>query len=458
MASLNKPAASSNTGKILYRTLWRWHFYAGIFTIPFIIILSVTGALYLFKPQLDALHDAPFNNLVITAPVTSPQQQVNAVLSAMPDARLTAYQLPQAANDAVNILVNVAGEPFRVYVHPQTLSILNSESEHARFLHYVHDIHGELLIGKTGSIIVELAASWAIVLIFTGLYLWWPRNAKGLGGIIYPRLYLKGRLFWRDLHSVIGIWLSFCVLFLLISGLPWAFAWGSAFKEIRTLTGTAAPKQDWIIAGGTSAADNNSNIMADSGAHAEHQHDHSSVSPAAQNYALIDTIVANAQILHLAAPVLISAPSEKSPYWSAKSNSQNRPLRSDAYFDTRTGELTHEQTFAQRHIIDRVVGFGIAAHEGQLFGWLNQLVGLITALGLIIMSISGFIMWRKRAPTGALGAPPPLPDTALSTGFIAIILLAALLLPTLAVSLMLIITLEKTLLHRWPAAQKWLGV
>ncbi|RYZ90826.1 MAG: PepSY domain-containing protein, partial [Moraxellaceae bacterium] len=179
MASLNTPTANA-TGKILYRTLWRWHFYAGIFAIPFIIILSVTGALYLFKPQLDALHDAPFNNLAISGPVTSPQQHITAALTAIPNARFTAYQLPQAANDAVNILVNVAGEPFRVYVHPQTLSILNSESEHSRFLHYVHDIHGELLLGKTGSVLVELAACWAIVLVLTGLYLWWPRAPQAL--------------------------------------------------------------------------------------------------------------------------------------------------------------------------------------------------------------------------------------------------------------------------------------
>ena len=27
-----------------YRTIWRWHFYAGLFVMPFILILSVTGA------------------------------------------------------------------------------------------------------------------------------------------------------------------------------------------------------------------------------------------------------------------------------------------------------------------------------------------------------------------------------------------------------------------------------
>ena len=38
-----------------YNLAWRWHFYAGLFVIPFMILLSLTGIVYLFKPQLDQL-------------------------------------------------------------------------------------------------------------------------------------------------------------------------------------------------------------------------------------------------------------------------------------------------------------------------------------------------------------------------------------------------------------------
>ena len=56
-----------------------------------------------------------------------------------------------------------------------------------------------------------------------------------------------------------------------------------------------------------------------------------------------------------------------------------------------------------------VVGVGIAAHEGQLFAPLNQVLGVLTALGLITLCVSAFVMWRRRAPEGVLGAPPPIP-------------------------------------------------
>src|SRR3546814_7791072 len=66
-------------------------------------------------------------------------------------------------------------------------------------------LHGELLLGLGGSMLVELAASWAIVMLISGLYLWWPRDASGIAGIVYPRLRRGGRVFWRDLHAVVGL-------------------------------------------------------------------------------------------------------------------------------------------------------------------------------------------------------------------------------------------------------------
>jgi uncharacterized iron-regulated membrane protein len=116
------------------------------------------------------------------------------------------------------------------------------------------------------------------------------------------------------------------------------------------------------------------------------------------------------------------------------------------------------QSFTQRPLTDRIIGIGIAAHEGQLFGWLNQLLGLLTALGLITLCISGFIMWRKRAPHGALGAPPPVPDARLGKGFIAIILLAAIVLPVLGASLIVLLALERLVLRKIPRARDWLGL
>jgi uncharacterized iron-regulated membrane protein len=100
-------------------------------------------------------------------------------------------------------------------------------------MRWIFRLHGELLMGDRGSNLVELAACWTIVLLITGLFLWWPRNMKGLGGVLYPRLFGGSRMFWRDIHSVVGMWISFCAIFLLLTGLPWAKFWGDYFKQVR---------------------------------------------------------------------------------------------------------------------------------------------------------------------------------------------------------------------------------
>lgn len=58
-------------GKGLYRRIWRWHFYAGLFVLPFILILSVTGAIYLFKPQIDRWEEAGFRGLPVSGAVSA---------------------------------------------------------------------------------------------------------------------------------------------------------------------------------------------------------------------------------------------------------------------------------------------------------------------------------------------------------------------------------------------------
>ncbi len=72
----------------LYRTIWRWHFYAGLFVIPFILVLSLTGAAYLFKPQLDRWEERAWRDLP-PADAVDADAQVAAALAANRGARLS---------------------------------------------------------------------------------------------------------------------------------------------------------------------------------------------------------------------------------------------------------------------------------------------------------------------------------------------------------------------------------
>lgn len=441
--------SSAARAAALYRTIWRWHFYAGLFCIPFVLWLAVTGSIYLFKPQIETLIDRPYDHLTITDRQL-PSAQVGAAMTAMPEASLQSVELPATETAATRVILDDQGIATRVYVHPDTLAILKIVPENDRLMNVVFNLHGEMLMGNTGSIIIELAASWAIVMIVTGLYLWWPRNAAGLGGIVYPRLGGRGRMFWRDLHAVTGFWVSFFTLFILLSGLPWAKSWGAYLQEIRQITGTAVAKQDWPSGSPAKPMDTMQDMAGMPGmtGHRLSRFDG----------AALDRVVDTAIPLQLAPPVLISPPEDAGGAWSVKSDAQNRTLRSDVTVDGGTGQVLTRVDFSQRLWIDRVVGIGVAAHEGHLFGWLNQLVSLLTATGLIAVSVSAGVMWWRRRSPRTLGAPQRLPHAALSGGVIGSIIIFAALLPLLAASLAMVLICERMIIAHFPAPRRWLGL
>lgn len=436
----------------LYRTIWRWHFYAGLFVMPFVLLLAITGSIYLFKPQIDRWEERSFAELPADNAVSA-DVQVARALQAFAGAKLDSYRLPEKQGDAALVHLDLGDGAMRdVFVSPQG-HVLGSLDPERRITRIVYKLHGELLLGTTGSWLVELAGSWAIVLILTGLYLWWPRGRRA-AGVIWPRLHLGKRVFWRDFHAVAGFWVSGFALVLLVTGLPWANVWGQAFAAVRAEFGWVKGPSDWVIAG-----------------RAEHAaHDHMHMRDMAMDMAMpapkvaLSRIVAKAEVLHLDFPVIIRPPGasdwESSPRmdaWTVKSDTQNRPRRVTILLDATTGQDLARSDFADGHPIDRAVGYGIAWHEGHLLGWINQLVGLLTALALATMMVSGFVMWRRRKPDGVLGAPPLPREPARIAGVAIVIVALAALLPLLALSLASVLALEWIVIRNLPRARIWLG-
>ncbi|MCP8900113.1 PepSY-associated TM helix domain-containing protein [Gilvimarinus xylanilyticus] len=439
MSNLTEPQTKASTkpeskvNRTLYRTLWRWHFYAGVFCIPFVITLAITGAIYLFKPQFEHWVDKPVNQLAVSEQRFTPNQLIKTAQAAYPGSQFMAYRLPESERHSVVVSVSDKGERIQVYVDPYRNQVLKSIAYDDMFMRQVREFHGELMAGRFGSVLVELAACWAVVLIVTGLYLWWPRSAKGVAGVLYPRLGKGKRLFWRDIHAVTGMWLSAFTLFLLISGLPWALVWGAAFKEVRQWN--AAPVvQDWTQTRAQERASWRPSVV--------------------DTIDLPAAVVTRAHALALPHPVEISAAGDD---FKVSSQTQNRPQRVDVWFDPQ-GDITRSKNFADKPLVDRIVGIGVAAHEGYLFGWFNLVLGVVTTAGLVLLGVSGAIMWWRRRPSGTLGAPAAVPSTRVGRVLTVCILLLGILLPVVGLSLLAFWVLEFTLLSRWQVTRRWFGL
>jgi len=268
-------------------------------------------------------------------------------------------------------------------------------------------------------------------------------------------------VFWRDIHAVTGVWVSLMALTLLLSGLPWSKSWGGMLEALRHTYAQTMVAQDWTTG---SEAEQRTNQAANTPAGGEHAHmagmgqmtGGGMVDPDA--YTPLDRLVPAVSKFGWPAPVLISPPSQLSPGWSARTETQNRPQRVEVRLDPATGAVLSQVRFADRPFLDRLIGYGVAIHEGQLFAPLNQVLGVFTALGLLTMAVSSVVLWWRRRPAGTLGAPPAHAAARYPAAIIALVCVLGVLLPLLGATLVLVLILEWGVLRRFPGAQHILGL
>jgi uncharacterized iron-regulated membrane protein len=147
--SLVEGSAVESPANRFYRSVWRWHFYAGLFVIPFLLVLAITGMIYLFKPQTDALM---YHNQMFVQPssVMLPYtQQLDAAQRAYPDAKVSKFAPNVAPNRSAEVTLTTAdARTLSTFVNPYTGKILGDRDENNNLQSIVRKIHSELMIGS----------------------------------------------------------------------------------------------------------------------------------------------------------------------------------------------------------------------------------------------------------------------------------------------------------------------
>lgn len=223
--------SNEKNGRDFYALAWRWHFYAGLFVAPFMILLALTGIVYLFKPQLDALLYPQLLRVEAGAQMRSADQLLAGVRQAHPQAAVSQYLPPSEAGRSAQFVIGEEGRQWNLFVDPYSGRELGRQDAQLNLQAVARALHGELMVGTVGDRLIELAAGWGIVLVVSGLYLWWPRG-RAASALFWPRLHLRGRPLWRDLHVVAGFWGSLLLLFMLLSGMTWTGYWGKQFADV----------------------------------------------------------------------------------------------------------------------------------------------------------------------------------------------------------------------------------
>ncbi|MFT3987669.1 PepSY-associated TM helix domain-containing protein [Aestuariivirga sp.] len=228
-------AASAASSSRLYRAVWRWHFYAGLYVAPFLFMLALSGLIMVYGNSIETFLGKKYyvtpggERALITDQASLAEQSV-------PGGKLTLFVNP-ATDDRANIFI-VTGEDGKervVAVDPHGPKVMGSIVKDDTWFYWADRLHGSLFIAPTtnglGDRLIEVAAGLGILLILTGLYMWWPGSAQEWRATLLPNLSLRGRALWKELHGSIGFYISIVLLFFFISGLSWAGIWGGKYVQ-----------------------------------------------------------------------------------------------------------------------------------------------------------------------------------------------------------------------------------
>lgn len=442
-----------------YNLAWRWHFYAGLFVAPFMILLSLTGIVYLFKPQLDSFM---YHDLLTVKPahhLLSADEQQQRVLDAYPKVLISKYLPPVNAESSAQFVVKQEGREVNLFIDPYSGKILGTQDAKNNLQAIARELHGELMIGTVGDRLVELAAGWGIVLVVSGLYLWWPRG-RSSAGVLWPRISAKGRVLWRDLHAVTGFWGSVALLFMLLSGMTWTGMWGKVYADVWNTFPAAmwndVPKSEKQASELNTAAVQtvpwameNTPMPVSTGDHAEHMnHGAMSSAPAAPTITL-QRVVDIAKERKIEPGYSISAPKTADGVFTVSVFADDPHNDATLHVDQYSGKVLADVRYADYSAVSKATELGVMLHEGKMFGWLNQLIILFICLMVLLSSVSGIVIWWKRRPQNGWGVPPlrhDLPRWKIAT---VVMIALGIAFPLVGISMMAVWLLDRIALSRF---------
>lgn len=434
----------------VYRAVWRWHFYAGLLVIPVLVMLALTGAAYLFAPELDGL---VYRDLIEVEPRSTPPVAPSVVMSSVEQATQgTVYQvvLPDRPDRAVKFLVGAAGEARTVYADPYDGAVTGS-IPFGGVMYTVRKVHSLQLFGFWASSIVEAVAGWVLVLVATGVFMWWPRGASG--GVMSVRLPAKRRTFWRDLHAVTGAASGAVIVFLVLTGMPWSMFWGANVQQwaaVRNLGQPAAPAA--VTPGFLLPA-----MITGEGGHSHGTAEVEEATPWAMQHFMppgstmsaaggegigLDRAVTEIDRLGLPRPFSVQLPEGPDGAYAAVYTSKKAEDTRTIYLDQYSGAVLAEVAYADYGPAAKTIEWGIAVHEGRQFGAVNRFVMLAGCFAILLLATTAPVMWWKRRPKGTLAAPPAPPERRVRVGVLAIVAVAGVIFPLVGATLLVALSLD----------------
>jgi uncharacterized iron-regulated membrane protein len=228
------------------RVIFWLHLVTGVLAGLVIGVMSVTGVLLAFERQIVAFAERDVRMVqppVPGGPRLALDDLVTRARTAVPEGRLSGVTL--RADPTATVMVNF-GRERAVLVHPYTGAILGEGAKTLRsFFHTMTDWHRWLgTEGERrdiGRAITGACNTAFVVMVMTGVYLWWPRRRtrQVLQAVMVPNFRSRGKPRDWNWHNTAGFWSASLLVCITLTGLVMSYQWANDL--LYTLTGNAPP-------------------------------------------------------------------------------------------------------------------------------------------------------------------------------------------------------------------------
>ena len=362
---------------LLFQFLRRLHTFVGIFIGPFIIIASITGALYgisfalenwLYKDILTVSNNKAHQDLA------SQVKRANEVVGS--EGKLLAIRPAPSQNETSRILYTSeklkSSEYRTIFLNPSTLEVkadmITYGSTGALPLRTTIDLlHRDFLLGDFGRWYSELAASWLWLTGVSGLILYFRRRKTK---------FIQSKNHYQKLvnkHIYLGIFCFAALVMLSITGLTWSQYAGDNIDKLRSFMNWRTPSVNRELTSKLNLSTKD-------------------------DLNLFDQVLAVARKNGIDSHKLEIRPARNSnEAWLVSEIDRSYPSQVDSVsIDPDQLSIIDKAEFSKFPLMAKLTRWGIDIHMGSLFGLLNQILLVIFSVGISFLGITGYWMWIKR--------------------------------------------------------------
>ncbi|NJR67101.1 MAG: PepSY domain-containing protein, partial [Leptolyngbyaceae cyanobacterium CRU_2_3] len=171
----------------------------------------------------------------------------------------------------------------------------------------------------------------------------------------------------------------------------------------------------------------------------------------------LDSVIALAQSRGVVPGFNVALPAGETGVYTVSVFPNDPAHEATLHIDQYSGQVLADVRWQDYGIVPKAVELGIAIHMGKYFGLANQLLMLLACLIVILLSVSGAILWWRRRPADRLGAPP-LPQHVQQWRIpLAIVAILGIAFPLVGISLVAVLLLDYGVISRIPTLRRLLN-